>query len=133
MKGMAMSQSNDTFNPFDPTGMLRGMRDTSMDAWSKMMIQLVNTDTYAQSTAAMLDAWLTGSTPFRKVLETTMTQVLINLNMPSRQDVIALAERLTNIEMRLDDLEAKLDKGRRPGRTASASPGSQSSSAENDK
>ena len=116
-----MSQNNETFNPFDPTGMFKSMRDANMDAWSKMMIQLVNTDAYAKATGAMLDAWLTTSAPFRKALETAMTQVLTNLNMPTRADVISLAERLTNIEMRLDDLEAKLDEslrappqGRRP-------------------
>ena len=80
-----------------------------MDAWSKMMIQMVNTDAYAQASSAMLDAWLTNSAPFRKAIETTMTQALTQLNMPTRSDVTSLAERLTNIEMRLDDLEAKLD------------------------
>jgi hypothetical protein len=29
--------------------------------------------------------------------------------MPTRADVTGLAERLTNIEMRLDDLDAKID------------------------
>jgi putative protein kinase ArgK-like GTPase of G3E family len=29
--------------------------------------------------------------------------------MPSRPDFIALAQRITNIEMRLDDMDAKLD------------------------
>jgi hypothetical protein len=104
-----MSRPNETFNPFDPTGMFREMRDASMDAWSKMMIQFVNTEAYAQSTAAVLDAWLTTSAPFRKAVEKAMTQVLVNLNMPTRTDVIGLAERLTHIEMRLDDLEAKLE------------------------
>ena len=55
----------------------------------------------------MLDAWLTSSAPFRKAVEKAMTQVLVNLNMPTRADVISLAERLTNIEMRLDDLDAR--------------------------
>jgi hypothetical protein len=104
-----MSERNDTFNPFDPTGLLKTLRDSNMDAWSKMMIDFVNTDAYAQATGTMLDAWLSTSAPFRKMLETTMTQVLINFNMPTRSDVVSLAERLTNIEMRLDDLEARLD------------------------
>ena len=95
--------------------MFKTMRDANMDAWSKMMIQLVNTDAYAQATGTMLDAWLTTSAPFRKALETTMTQALTNLNMPTRADVTSLAERLTNIEMRLDDLEAKLDESLRAG------------------
>ena len=108
-----MSQTNDTFNPFDPTGMLKNIRDANLDAWSKMMIDLVNTDAYAKATGVLLDAWLSNSAPFRKALESTLTQVLTNLNMPTRADVTSLAERLTKIEMRLDDLDAKLDEGLR--------------------
>jgi hypothetical protein len=104
-----MSQQTNDFNLFDPTGMLKNMRDSGMDAWSKMMIQFVNTEAYSQATAAMLDAWLASSSPFRKAIEAAMTQALANFNMPSRGDFISLAERLTNIEMRLDDLDAKLD------------------------
>jgi hypothetical protein len=43
-----------------------------------------------------------------------MTQVFTQLNMPMRSDVTSLAERLTHIEMRLDDIEAKLDERPRP-------------------
>jgi len=114
-----MAEKNDTFDPFDPMGMLKTMRDHNMDAWSKMMIQLVNTDPYSQATGTMLDAWLSTSTPFRKVLEAVMTQVLTNSNMPTRDDVTRLAERLVNIEMRLDDLEARLDESPRTTRKAS--------------
>jgi hypothetical protein len=110
--------------------MFKNMRDTGMDAWSKMMIQLVNTDAYAQATGTMLDAWLSTSAPLRKMLETTMTQVLINFNMPTRPDVISLAERLTNIEMRLDDLEAKLDENPRGARRGAAKSKTEPSSGE---
>jgi hypothetical protein len=113
-----MTQNNETFNPFDPTGMFKNMRDSGMEAWSKTMIQFVNTDAYAQATATMLDTWLTTSAHFRKALEGAMTQVLTNLQMPNRADVINLAERLTNIEMRLDDLDAKLDEIRHAPRKA---------------
>ena len=64
----------------------------------------------------MLDAWLSSSGPFRKMVEKTMSQALANLSMPSRDDVTHLAERLTNIEMRLDDLDAKLDEALRSAR-----------------
>ena len=125
-----MSEKNDAFNPFDPTGMFKGLREANMDAWSKMMIQLVNTDAYAQATGTMLDAWLSTSAPFRKMLETTMTQVLINFNMPTRSDVTSLAERLVNIEMRLDDLEAKLGETPRGPRKGAAKSKTESSSGE---
>jgi hypothetical protein len=118
-----MSENNDHFNPFDPTGMFKSMRDANMDAWSKMMLQLVHSDAYAQATATMLDSWLTTSIPFRKALEMAMTQSLTSLNMPTRTDVISLAERLTNVEMRLDDLDAKLEEVRRGARKAAAAKG----------
>jgi len=104
-------KSNDT-NPLDPIAIFRSMRDAGMDSWSKIMIQVVNSDAYAQASSAMLDAWMTSSAPFRKVVEATMTQTLTQLNMPTRSDITVLAERLTHIELRLDDLDAKLDEPR---------------------
>jgi hypothetical protein len=124
-----VSQSNEPFNPFDPTGLFKSMRDGGMETWSKMMIQLVNSDAYAQALGTLLDAWLSTSTPFRKALESAMTQALTGVNMPTRTDVISLAERLTNIEVRLDDLEARLEEALRPARKGGAK--ARSSAGEN--
>ncbi len=126
-----MSQTNDTFNPFDPGGLFKSLRDSHMDAWSKMMIQLVNSEAYAQATAVMLDAWLSTSAPFRKAIEAAMTRVLTGCNMPTRDDVTRLAERLTNIELRLDDLEAKLEEAPRPARKAHPNPKGRAGPGEN--
>ena len=104
-----MDHTKEPFNPFDPAGIFKDMRDVSMDAWAKTMVELVHTDAYAESTARMLDAWLSTSTPLRKAIEKSMTQALAAANMPSLDDVTRLSERLTNIEMRLDDMDAKLD------------------------
>ena len=101
--------STNGYDPFDPTGMLKGMRDANMDHMAKMMGDFVNTEAYAESTGAMLDAWLTASGPFRAALEQSMSKVLAELNLPSRDDITRLAERLTHIEMRLDDMEAQID------------------------
>jgi hypothetical protein len=95
--------------PYDPIESFRGMRDAYLDAMAKTMVEAVNTDAYAQATGAMLDTTLTMSAPFRDALEKTMLQVLQQLSLPSRQDVIGLAERFTNLEMRLDDMDASLD------------------------
>jgi hypothetical protein len=51
--------------------------------------------------------------------------------MSSRAEVIALAERLTNIEMRLDDLEARLDEVQRASRRAAAGPSDGPGTGEN--
>jgi len=87
----------------------KSMRDTSLDSWSKMMIDTVNSDEYSHTSGQWLDTYLTLSQPYRRLIDIMMTQVLSSLNMPMRTDVTSLAERLTNIETRLDDQDAKLD------------------------
>ena len=92
----------------------RAVRDVYMDAWAKTMVDMVNSEAYAQATGTMLDTYLTVSAPFREAVEKAMLKTLEQLAMPSRADVLSIAERMTNIEMRLDDLDAKLDAIQRP-------------------
>jgi len=111
------SESSNTPNPFEAMTSLwetnlknwKSMRDTSLDNWSKMMIDTVNSDEYSHTSGQWLDTYLTLSQPFRRLIDVMMTQVLTNLNMPVRSDVTSIAERLINIETRLDDQDAKLD------------------------
>src|ERR1700692_4301443 len=93
----------------DPMEPWRAARDLYMDAWGKTMVDMVNSEAYAQASGAMLDSYLTISAPFREAIEKAMLKTLEQLAMPSRADVVSIAERMTNIEMRLDDLDAKLD------------------------
>jgi hypothetical protein len=106
-----MSEKNDEApkppDPFDP---FRGLRDAYLDALSKTMINAVNTEGYAKATGAMLDYYLAASGPFREAAEKATLLGLRQLSLPSRQEIAALAERFTNLEMRLDDLDAKIDR-----------------------
>jgi hypothetical protein len=95
---------------FDPTETFREMLDTYMDAWAKGMVDTVNSDAYAKASGMMLNTYLSTSSPFREAVEKVMVQALQQFSMPSRADVISLAERSINIEMRLDDMDAKLDR-----------------------
>jgi seryl-tRNA synthetase len=115
-----MSNQPESTNPLDPIETIntmweanlknwKSMRDTSLESYSKMMIDMVNSDEYSRTTGQWLDTYLTLSQPFQRVIDMMMTQVLTGLNMPMRTDVTSLAERLTNIETRLDDQDAKLD------------------------
>jgi TolA-binding protein len=108
-----MSQPNDIPNPFDPFSFWRTTQNASLEAWSKAMIELVNTEAYAEATGRILDSYLAASVPMRKVVEQAMAQVLGQVNMPTRAEVLSLAERMTNIEMRLDDLDARFDEMQR--------------------
>ncbi len=95
-----------TFDPLEPW---RGMRDAYLDVWAKTMVDMVNSEAYSQATGTMLDTYLTMSAPFREAVEKAMLKTLEQLAMPTRNDIISIAERMTNIEMRLDDLDAKID------------------------
>ena len=95
---------------YDPMSAFREMRDRYLDAWAKAMVETVNTDSYAKATGVMLDTYLTASSPFREALENAMLRGLQQLNMPSRSDFSNLAERATHIEMKLDDLDARLER-----------------------
>ena len=117
------NNNNSSDKPFDPMEPWRGVRDAYLDAWSKAMIEMVNNESYAQATGALLNTSLAVSAPFREVLEKTMLKTLEQLSMPSRADIVSIAERITNIEMRLDDLDAKLD------RIVQSAKGSRTSSA----
>jgi hypothetical protein len=115
-----MNNQSETNNPLDPFDIMntmrdanlknwKSMRDANLENWSKMMIDMVNSDEYSQATGQWLDTYLTSSQPFKGMIDSMMTQVLTGMNMPMRTDISSLAERLTNIETRLDDQDAKLD------------------------
>jgi tetrahydromethanopterin S-methyltransferase subunit G len=97
-------------NQSDPMESFREMRDAYLDIWSKSMIEAVNTEGYAQASRAMLDSYLTLTAPYRETFEKSTLHTLQQLGLPTSADFAGLAGRLTNIEMRLDDMEAKLDR-----------------------
>jgi len=104
-----MGTQQDIPYTLDPFGTMHALRDTNLATWSKLMIDLVNSEAYSQATSQWLDTYMTISQPLKHVIETTMAQVLTGLNMPTLAEVTSLATRMTNMEMRLDDLDAKLD------------------------
>ncbi len=105
----------------DPLEQWRELRDVYMDVWAKAMGEAVNSEAYTQASGAVLDTCLTASSPFRDAQKKTMITALEQLNMPSRAEFVSLAERLSNIELLLDDMSAKLDQIHQVA-TAAASP-----------
>lgn len=98
------TNSADAFEAF------RKIRETYLEGMSKVMIDAVNSEEYARTTGALLNNYLALSAPFREALDRSMMMALEQFSLPSRQQVTTLAERFTNLEMRLDDIDAKLDR-----------------------
>ena len=98
---------------FDPVRLVRDARDAGMDAWAKLMLRLTSSHEYQRMQGFISRPTLLALAMFRKASDSTMGGVLGNLNMPSREEVLQISQRLTHIEMALDDLAAGLDQLRR--------------------
>lgn len=94
----------------DPMEQFREMRDSYLDIWSKSSIETVNSEGYAKFSGAMLDSYLTVAAPLKEPVEQAMLKILQQLNMPTSADIAGLSGRFTNIEMGLDNMDAKLDR-----------------------
>jgi outer membrane biosynthesis protein TonB len=93
----------------DPLEPWRELREVYTKAWAKSMGEYVNSAEYAQASGTMLESCLSAMSPFRDAQRSAMLSALEQLNMPSQADFVSLAQRMTNIEMLLDDMGAKLD------------------------
>ena len=109
---------------FDPIKLMREARDSGLDAWAKLMLRLTSSHEYQRVQGAISKPTLLAIALYRKAAESVMTELLANLNMPSREEVLSLSTRLTHIEMAIDDLGAGLEQlrrsvgGARPQRTS---------------
>jgi hypothetical protein len=92
---------------------LREMRNAWLDTWAKMTLRLTSSPGYHRLTGAIMKPTLLATAIMRNATEAAMSRFLAQLNMPSREDVLTLAQRLTRMEMTLDDLGANLDQLRR--------------------
>jgi hypothetical protein len=94
----------------DPTEQFRELRDAYLEIWSKNLIETVNSEGYAKASGAALDGFLAVAAPLKEPTEQAMLKMLQQLNMPTSADFASLAGRFTNVELLLDNLDAKLDR-----------------------
>ncbi len=94
----------------DPTEKFREMRDSYLEIWSKSLIETVNSEAYAKASGATLDGLLAVAAPFKEPTDKAMLKMLQQLHMPTSADFMGLAGRFTNVELLLDNLDAKLDR-----------------------
>jgi hypothetical protein len=106
---MSAAEAGNTKQP-DPTEKFRELRDAYLDIWSKNLIETVNSEGYAKASGAALDGILAVAAPFKEPTEQAMLKTLQQLNMPTSVDFAGLAGRFTNVELLLDNLDAKLDR-----------------------
>jgi len=93
----------------DPWAQMLQMYDEWAKAWAAPMSQMVSSKPVADAMAQQMETGLAAAGFMRRQMSELMEQSLQQMNLPSRKEVLSMAERLTGLEMRLDDIEAKLD------------------------
>lgn len=95
--------------PFDPLAFWKQLQEIQMQGWAKFMSETVGSEEFAQTMGQSVNSYLETAAPIQQQIEQAMAHYLRQMNMPTHQEVISLAERLTQLELRVDDLDAKLD------------------------
>jgi polyhydroxyalkanoate synthesis regulator phasin len=93
----------------DPFTQMVQFYDDWTKTWSGAMSDTVASKGFADSMAQQLEASLSAAQMMRRQMGQLMEQSLQQMSLPTRKDMVSLAGRMTNVEMRLDDIEAKLD------------------------
>lgn len=104
-----MSEQKSGHPESDPFAPLVQFTDRWMKTWSSVMSDMVASESFATTMGEQIEGMLEATKLVRQQMKISMEQTLQQMNLPTRDQIVGLAERLTNIEMRLDDLDAKLD------------------------
>ena len=100
---------NDEKQVGDPFGQMVQFYDDWTKTWAGAASEMVSRKSFADSMAQQLESTLSTTQLMRRQMGEIMEQSLQQMSLPTRKQVLAIAERLTSFEMRLDDMEAKLD------------------------
>ena len=85
----------------DPFAMWRDWLSNSERQWNSFLNQAMSTDEFGQAMGRMMDVYLGA----QKNMNEVMGRYFTALNMPTRTDVLSLANRLSEIEERLGSIE----------------------------
>lgn len=97
-------------------------RDKLLDALAGVTLRVTSSRPYFVITSALSRPALFATGASRKATIAATSKLLAQLNMPSREDVLALSQRLTRIEMTLDDLGAAMEAAAAKSRVAPGQP-----------
>ncbi len=110
---MSQSKSKESEQGFHPVkALLRESRDGLLNVLAEVKLRVASSRPYFVISSALSRPALLATALSHKVTTAATAQVLAQmnrLNMPSREDVLALSQRLTRMEMVLDDISAAMD------------------------
>jgi Mg2+ and Co2+ transporter CorA len=103
----SFTQSTTTLDDANPVNLWRSIYHKNTEFWTQRMAELVQTDVVARALHIHLNNYLASSEPFRKIVEQYMEFLLVNFNMPSREEVVRLAQQVDSVDARLNEIDSK--------------------------
>jgi hypothetical protein len=117
-----MSHAEKATKDFDLLKVLGERRDKLLNALAGLTLRVTSSRPYFVITSALSRPALFATGASRKATTAATSKVLAQMNLPSREDLLALSQRLTRIEMTLDDLGAAMDAVAAKARVAPGQP-----------
>ena len=102
----------------DPFAMWRDWVANSERQWNAFLNNAMATDEFSQSMGRFMDVYLN----LQKNMNEVMGRYLQTINVPTRSDILAIGERLSQIEDRLGAIESQLASAQRTAAAAAAAP-----------
>ena len=93
----------------DPFSQMLQFYDDWTRTWSGAASEMTSSKNFADSMAQQLESSLSAAQLMRRQMGELMEQSMQQMSLPTRKEILSIAERMTNIEIRLDDMEAKVD------------------------
>ena len=102
----------------DPFEMWRDWVANSERQWNSFLNNAMATDEFSQAMGRMMDVYLN----MQKNMNEVMGRYLQVINVPTRNDIMAIGERLSQIEDRLNQIEGALARMSVPSAAGTAAP-----------
>ncbi len=94
--------------PIDPIAAWRDWMNQSERQWNSFLNEAMATDEFSRSMGRGMDMFLNAQGQMNEALG----RILTSMNIPTRTDVMAIADRLASIEERLLSIEMQLTAAR---------------------
>lgn len=90
---------------FDPFSLWKEYYQSAESYWEKTLEEQMKTEEFSEWLGKVLDMNLA----FRKTIDQAAGQYLVQLNLPSREDLASLSSLVVNLDAKVDSLEEQIE------------------------